>query len=155
MTDQMVQAARSGVRNIGEGSGAAATSRKSEMLLTNVARASLRDELLPDYESFLRQRGLRLWDKDDPWAREMRRRLRYRRAPGPASSRGGPPVLTGMTGLADFVGRAKPELAANAVICAIHQASWLLWRHMQGQMRQFERGGGFGEAFYRRRARGR
>ncbi|HJT81376.1 MAG TPA: four helix bundle protein, partial [Chthoniobacterales bacterium] len=52
--DQMVQAARSGVRNISEGSGAAATSRKSEMKLTNVARASLNDELLRDYEDFLR-----------------------------------------------------------------------------------------------------
>jgi restriction system protein len=62
-SDQMVQAARSGVRNISEGSGAAATSRKSEMLLTNVARASLNDELLPDYESFLRQNGIyRSWD---------------------------------------------------------------------------------------------
>ena len=64
MTDQMVQAARSGVRNISEGSGMAATSRKSELKLTNVARASLSDELLRDYESFLRQRGLRVWPKD-------------------------------------------------------------------------------------------
>jgi four helix bundle protein len=55
--DQMVQAARSGVRNISEGSGAAATSRKSEMKLTNVARASLNDELLKDYKS--RQKGVR------------------------------------------------------------------------------------------------
>ena len=52
MSDQMVQAARSGVRNISEGSGAAATSRKSEMKLTNVARASLSDELVRDFESF-------------------------------------------------------------------------------------------------------
>ena len=55
----MIQAAHSGVRNISEGSGAAATSRKSEIKLTNVARASLNDELLPDYESYLRQNGLR------------------------------------------------------------------------------------------------
>ena len=55
MADQMVQAARSGVRNISEGSGAAATSRKTEMKLTNVGRASLADELLRDYESFLVQ----------------------------------------------------------------------------------------------------
>jgi restriction system protein len=53
MSDQMIQAARSGVRNISEGSGAAATSRKSEIMLTNVARASLNDELLHDYGSFL------------------------------------------------------------------------------------------------------
>ena len=59
-SDQMIQAARSGVRNISEGSGAAATSRKTEMKLTNVARASLADELLRDYESFLRQRALRI-----------------------------------------------------------------------------------------------
>ena len=58
MTDQMVQAARSGVRNISEGSGMAATSRKSEMKLTNVARASLNDELRRDYESFLQDQGL-------------------------------------------------------------------------------------------------
>lgn len=57
----MVQAARSGVRNISEDSGLAATSRKSELKLTNMARASLSDELLRDYESFLRQRGLRVW----------------------------------------------------------------------------------------------
>src|SRR5438045_3911089 len=61
MTDQMVQAARSGVRNISEGSGAAATSRKSEMKLPNVARASLSDELLRDFESFLAQNRLLVW----------------------------------------------------------------------------------------------
>src|ERR1041385_6882047 len=65
LTDQMVQAARSGVRYISEGSGAAATSRKkSEMKLTNVARASLSEELLGDYKSFLVQNGLRVWPKD-------------------------------------------------------------------------------------------
>src|SRR5262245_62214500 len=72
MTDQMVQAARSGVRNISEGSGMAATSRKSEMKLTNVARASLSDELLRDFESFLVQNGLRVWPKDCREARAMR-----------------------------------------------------------------------------------
>src|SRR5215471_613856 len=75
MTDQMVQAARSGVRNISEGSGAAAASRKSELRLTNVARASLSDELLRDYETFLRQRGLRMWPKDSHEALAMRERL--------------------------------------------------------------------------------
>lgn len=51
--DQMVQAARSGVQNIAEGSLAAATSKKFELKLTSVARASL-GELLLDYEDFLR-----------------------------------------------------------------------------------------------------
>jgi len=63
--DQMVQAARSGVQNIAEGSQAAGTSKKTELKLTNVARASL-EELRLDYEDFLRQRGLALWDRQDP-----------------------------------------------------------------------------------------
>jgi four helix bundle protein len=68
--DQMVQAARSGVQNIAEGSQASATSKKSELKLTNVARASL-EELKLDYEDFLRQRHLRLWDRDDPRRSEL------------------------------------------------------------------------------------
>jgi restriction system protein len=155
LTDQMVQAARSGVRNISEGSGAAATSRKSEMLLTNVARASLMDELLPDYESFLRQRGLRVWEKDNAWTLEMRRRLKHDIAPGLPEPTSGKVVLTGMLGLLDFVRMAEPEPAANAMICAIHQCTWLLWRQMQGQMRQFEQDGGFSEELNRRRMRKR
>jgi four helix bundle suffix protein len=63
--DQMVQAARSGVQNIAEGSKASGTSKKTELKLTNVARASL-EELRLDYEDFLRQRGLPLWERKDP-----------------------------------------------------------------------------------------
>src|SRR5881392_3114840 len=88
--DQMVQAARSGVQNIAEGSMASATSKKTELKLTNVARASL-EELRLDYEDFLRQRGLPMWDTSDQrrakliarrpvtaddvatWAREIKR----------------------------------------------------------------------------------
>src|SRR6476619_3358917 len=62
--DQMVQAARSGVQNIAEGSQASGTSKKMELKLTNVARASL-EELKLDYEDFLRQSGLPLWDRDE------------------------------------------------------------------------------------------
>ena len=69
--DQMVQAARSGRQNIAEGSRGSATSSQTELRLVNVARASL-DELLLDYEDFLRQRGLPLWDKDDSQAKEVR-----------------------------------------------------------------------------------
>lgn len=154
-TDQMVQAARSGVRNISEGSGAAATSKKSEMLLTNVARASLKDELLPDYKSFLRQRGLSIWDKDAPKTLEMRRRLKARVAEKLPKALPGKVILTGQEGLVEFVRCAEPELAANAMICAIYQATWLLWRQMQGQMRQFEAEGGFSEELYRKRRQGR
>src|SRR5512141_3149428 len=63
--DQMVQAARSGVQNIAEGSLASGTSKKTELKLTNVARASL-EELRLDYEDFLRQKGLRQWPPEEP-----------------------------------------------------------------------------------------
>src|ERR1039457_2219900 len=62
--DQMVQAARSGVQNIAEGSQASGTSKKMELKLTNVARASL-EELRLDYEDFLRQRGMEMWPRED------------------------------------------------------------------------------------------
>ena len=63
--DQMVQAARSGLQNIAEGSQASGTSKKMELKLTNVARASL-EELRLDYEDYLRQRGLTQWERQDP-----------------------------------------------------------------------------------------
>src|SRR5512143_3302132 len=71
--DQMVQAARSGVQNIAEGSQASGTSKKMELKLTNVARASL-EELRLDYEDFLRQRGLSLWVSDHPSLKRFKAR---------------------------------------------------------------------------------
>ena len=71
MIDQMVQAARSGRQNIAEGSRAAATSSQTELRLVNVARASL-EELLLDYEDFLRHRRQPQWTKDDPQAQAVR-----------------------------------------------------------------------------------
>lgn len=68
--DQMVQAARSGVQNIAEGSQASATSKKTELKLTQVARASL-EELKLDYEDFLRQRGLAQWEREHPLRQEL------------------------------------------------------------------------------------
>ncbi len=155
MCDQMVQAARSGVRNISEGSGAAATSRKSEMLLTNVARASLSDELLHDYESFLRQNGLRVWAKDSRPAVAMRERLRHDHVANLPPAPPGTVRLTGLAGLADFVGQADAEIAANAMICAIHQAVYLLKRQIEAQGRQFNEEGGFSEKMYRQRQKAR
>ena len=70
--DQMVQAARSGKQNIAEGSMASGTSKKTELKLVGVARASL-EELLLDCEDFLRQRKLPLWDKSHPMAQRVRR----------------------------------------------------------------------------------
>ncbi|MCP5515643.1 MAG: four helix bundle protein, partial [Verrucomicrobiales bacterium] len=151
MTDQMVQAARSGVRYISEGSGAAATSRKSELKLTNVARASLNDELLPDYESFLQQRGLRIWPKDSRRALAMRARLAHDHAPELPPAKPGVVRLTGLLGLAEFVKKAKPELAANAMLCAVNQAAYLLTRQIHSQGREFLEKGGFTEKLYRAR----
>lgn len=153
MTDQMVQAARSGVRNISEGSGMAATSRKTELKLTNVARASLSDELLRDYESFLRQRGLRVWPKDSRETRTMRARLAQDYAPNLPAARPGVVQLTGLFGLSEFVEKAEPELAANAMICAVNQAAYLLKRQIQSQGREFLEKGGFTEKLYGARKR--
>ena len=155
MTDQLVQAARSGVRNISEGSGAAATSRKTEMKLTNVARASLADELLRDYESFLVQNGRRVWPKESREARAMRERLIHDQAPNLAHAPPGKVRLTGLAGLADFVAKADPEIAGNAMLCAVHQAVYLLNRQLQSQGRNFLEKGGFTENLYRQRSEAR
>jgi four helix bundle suffix protein len=153
MTDQMVQAARSGVRNISEGSGMAATSRKSELKLTNVARASLSDELLRDFETFLRQRGLRVWPKDSRETLAMRARLAKDRAENLPGAKPGVVRLTGLFGLAEFVEKAEPELAANAMLCAVNQAAYLLKRQIQSQGREFLEKGGFTEKLYGARKR--
>ena len=153
--DQMVQAARSGVRNISEGSGAAATSKKSEMLLTNVARASLSDELLKDYRSFLIQRGLPLWDKDSPKALAMRDRLKQDVVPNLPLAKEDRARLTGLMGLTDFVRKAEPELAANAMVCAVNQAAFLLRRLVERQSRDFVEKGGFTERLYEARTQAR
>ncbi len=135
--DQMVQAARSGRQNIAEGSRATATSSQTELRLINVARASL-DELLLDYEDFLRQRGLRQWSKDDPQAREARavgKRIdstdRTGQAAGEAYSR--------------WLGSKDPTVVANAIICLIHQANYLLDQQIGGLEQQFVEGGGYSE----------
>ena len=155
MSDQMVQAARSGVRNISEGSGAAATSRKSEMKLTNVARASLSDELLRDYESFLTQNGLRVWPKDSREALAMRARLGRDHAPGLPPAPGGGIRLRGLAGLSEFVQQAVPELAGNAMLCAVNQAAYLLRRQLESQGQTFIESGGFTEKLYGARIQAR
>jgi len=153
--DQMVQAARSGVRNISEGSGAAATSRKTEIKLTNVARASLSDELCKDYKSFLIQRGLRVWHKDAPESLAMRERLKHDVAPALPPAPEGVVRLTGLAGLSDFIAQAEPELAGNAMLCAVNQAAYLLRRQIDSQTRDFVAHGGFTERLYATRVQAR
>jgi len=139
--DQMVQAARSGVQNIAEGSMASATSKKAELKLTGVARASL-EELLLDYEDFLRQRGLRVWPKDSAEALAVRRR--YQSDPSDKSDQSDRSDPYGLA-------RASAEVAANTLICLINQASYLLGRQLQKLEQAFLDEGGFTERLYRER----
>jgi four helix bundle suffix protein len=157
--DQMVQAARSGVQNIAEGSQASGTSKKTELKLTNVARASL-EELRLDYEDFLRQRGLALWVRDDPrraelitrrcitadevaaWVREVRERASSERQFSKKSMKS--TVST------------YPEIAANAALVLIVVAVSLLDRQLAAQQAAvFEKEGGFTERLYRVRSQRR
>lgn len=142
--DQMVQAARSGRQNIAEGSMASATSKKTELKLTNVAKASL-EELLLDYEDFLRQRGLRRWDKDAPEALAVRNRFR-----SDSSDKSDP---SDTSDLSDPYGIAavSPEAAANTLICLINQATYLLRRQLEKLEQNFLHEGGFTERLYQAR----
>jgi four helix bundle suffix protein len=155
--DQMVQAARSGVQNIAEGSQASGTSRKMEMKLTNVARASL-EELRLDYEDFLRQRGLPLWAYSDPrrkalvarrcatvdqvaaWVQEIHDKA-HTLSPQPGQSISSIPSMQ----------PAYPEIAANAALVLIGVATTLLDRQLAAQAQAFENEGGFTERLYRTR----
>ena len=134
--DQMVQAARSGKQNIAEASMGSGTSRKGELKLLGVARASL-EELLQDCEDFLRQRGLPLWGKEHGRARAIRK-LAY--APNRS-------YMTYRT----YIENAPPEVAANTMACLIHQANYLLDRQLRRLQEEFLSQGGFTERLYRAR----
>lgn len=137
--DQMVQAARSGRQNIAEGSMASATSKKMELKLTGVARASL-EELLLDYENILRQRGLRLWSKDAPEAMAVRNKFKSDQSDGSDASD------------SYSLASASPEVAANTLICLVNQASFLLGHQLEKLEQQFLSEGGFTERLYRARS---
>lgn len=146
LVDQMVQAARSGRQNIAEGSRASATSSQTELRLVNVARASL-EELLLDYEDFLRQRGKRQWAKDDAEARAVRE---VGRRPGDRTDRSDPTDRTDYEhadhiAYAHWLDHADPAVVANAIICLIHQANYLLDQQICGLERAFINEGGYSE----------
>ena len=132
--DQMVQAARSGRQNIAEGSQASATSKKTEIKLVNVARASL-EELLLDFEDFLRQNSLSLWNKDNPKAKAVKA-LAY------SSNRSYSTYSSYLE---------SPESAANCAICLIHQANYLLDRQLQAIEQEFIQEGGYTENLFKKR----
>jgi four helix bundle suffix protein len=136
--DQMVQAARSGGKNIAEGSRAAATTSQTELFLTNVARASL-DELLLDYEDFLRQRHHRRWDMNDPEALAVRavgKQAEHADKRDPAAH---------WKLYAPWLEHADPAVMANTLICLIHQANYLLDQQISALERDFVEGGGYRE----------
>ncbi len=162
--DQMVQAARSGVQNIAEGSVASGTSKKTELKLTNVAKASL-EELRLDYEDFLRQRNLSRWAPDDPRRRALVAR-RCATADGVAQWVKEIREIHGQDGQHGRDGRSNhPEsiesiqsiqsidsveaVAANAALVLIGVAVALLDRQITAQAAAFEREGGFTERLHR------
>ncbi len=141
--DQMVQAARSGRQNIAEGSRAAATSSQTELRLVNVARASL-DELLLDFEDYLRQRRRPQWLKDDQQARAVREVGRG----CDQTDRSDPSDLSDgalIARYASWVNHPDPAVVANLLICLIHQANYLLDRQIVALERQFVSEGGYSE----------
>jgi four helix bundle suffix protein len=163
--DQMVQAARSGVQNIAEGSQVSGTSKKMELKLTNVARASL-EELRLDYEDFLRQRGLPLWAPDDPrrkalvarrcatvdevaaWVREIHERENGQNGQdGQKADQSIPSISSSKP--------SYPGIAANAALVLIGVTVALLDRQIAAQAKAFETEGGFTERLYRVRQKRR
>lgn len=164
--DQMVQAARSGVQNIAEGSKASGTSKKMELKLTNVARASL-EELRLDYEDFLRHRRLSLWPKEDPRRTDLVKRrcttagevAAWVRAVHNREKTDGPDGLpeTGARparSIESIKSRKSTyaEIAANAALVLIGVACALLDRQIDAQAAAFEKEGGFTERLHRIRS---
>ncbi|HMP81145.1 MAG TPA: four helix bundle suffix domain-containing protein [Verrucomicrobiota bacterium] len=134
--DQMVQAARSGNKNIAEGSQISGTSKESEIKLTGVARGSL-EELLGDYQDYLRQRGHTLWDKNSREALFVRK-LGARNDESYESYR-------------SFIETRPAETVANILICLIHQANYLLDQQLRQLEQEFLQAGGLRERMTRAR----
>jgi four helix bundle protein len=118
--DQMVQAARSGNKNIAEGSRISGTSKEAELKLTNVARASL-EELLGDYQDYLRQRGHKLWDKNSKEALYVRKL--------------GKKDNLSYEDFREFIDTRPAETVANILVSLIHQANYLLDQQLNGWSR--------------------
>ena len=146
--DQMVQAARSGVQNIAEGSQASATSKKTELKLTQVARASL-EELKLDYEDYLRQHGLMLWDHQN----QLRQKLIDRRC---QTADDVARWIVGVSGQSECSRYSRAamkselfaELSANAALTLLAVACPLLDRQVERLAKDFESEGGFTERLY-------
>lgn len=138
--DQMVQAARSGKQNIIEGSKASGTSKEMELKLTNVARASL-EELLADYEDFLRVRKSPCWAKESVEAAYVRR----------IGSKAG----VTFEAFREFTETRPGEVVANIALCLIHQANYLLDQQIRRLEQDFLKEGGLRERMARARRESR
>ena len=134
--DQMIQAARSGKKNILEGSKAATTSKETEIKLTNVGRASL-EELLDDYRDYLRVREHREWDKNSKEALYVRRLGRK--------------IPQTYELYREFVETRTPEVVANIAICLIHQANYLIDQQLRRLEKDFLELGGLRERMFKAR----
>ncbi len=134
--DQMIQAARSGKKNLLEGSKAALTSKETEIKLTNAGRASL-EELLDDYRDYLRVREHREWDKNSKEA------LYFRRL--------GRKVPQSYELYREFVETRPAETVANIAICLIHQANYLIDQQLRRLEQDFLKQGGLRERMTRAR----
>ena len=128
--DQMIQAARSGKKNILEGSKASVTSKETELKLMGVARASL-EELLDDYADFLRARDLQIWAKDSREARYVRK-LGCRPQQSYELYRG-------------FCETRPPDVVANIALCLVHQTNYLLDQQIRRLEQDFLKEGGIRE----------
>lgn len=133
--DQMIQAARSGKQNIAEGSEASVTSRETEIKLTNVAKASL-EELLLDYEDYLRINGLSVWSKDNIRVARLREYVRTDRF---------------MSNPLEYALKLNAEEFCNLEITLINQATYMLRKMLETQQAQFVSSGGVREQMYRAR----
>lgn len=130
--DQMVQAARSGKQNIAEGY--LQKSAEGKLKLVGVARASL-EELLNDYQDFLRQRGLKIWDQGSAEAREVRKK-----------------VYNSYNCYNDYKNyNLSPEAAANSMVCLINQTNALLDQKLRWTEEKFVQEGGFRENLLKKR----
>ena len=138
--EQMTGAARSGKQNIAEGSQVSGTSKKSEIKLISVARGSL-EELLLDYQDLLRQNDLPLWGKDSAQTRKIRA-LAYK------SNRS-------YRTYKSYIEQSSPEVAANTIICIVHQANYLLDQLLRKLEADFLEKGGFTERLYNSRKKAR
>ena len=133
--DQMIQAARSCKQNIAEGCSSGSTSSETELKLMNVARASLQ-ELLLDYEDYLRVRELTVWNVNDEKAQQTRcvcskhnDSAYYRTA----------------------IKERSDETIANIAITLIHQTDVFLRKIIEHLQRDFMKNGGIKEAMYKAR----